>query len=73
MSISRSPRLNWRRCDGRFDAVHHLEAMSGGPKEHVYLASILNSADQGARRPDRITSKRLPSPFRAAPRFEESK
>lgn len=50
MSISPSLRRNWKRCDGRFDAVHHLEAITGEPKEHGYWASALNSAGQGVRR-----------------------
>jgi hypothetical protein len=34
MSISPNPRRNWRPYDGRLDAVHHLEAMTGEPNEH---------------------------------------
>ena len=50
--------------DGRFDAVHHLEATTGEWREHGYWASILNSADQDARRSlNKIVRKRLPSLF----------
>ena len=50
MSISPNLRRNWKRFDGRFDAVHHLEAITGEKKEHGHWASTLNSAGQGARR-----------------------
>ena len=64
MSIRLNPRRSWRRCDGRSDAVHHLEAIPGEPKKRGCRASILNSEEEGAqRRVSDSVREKTPVPF----------
>src|SRR5712691_7240244 len=35
-SISPNPTSSWKQCDGRFDSVHHLAAITGEPKPLCY-------------------------------------